>query len=78
MRPADTSESAHRVHVDALRRLTLEERADAAIELSHLVFELAADGIQRRNPDLDENGRQYELIRLLHGRNLADAVFHRM
>jgi hypothetical protein len=44
----------HRIYIEALRRMTSEERLDKAFELSEFSRQLFVHGLRRRFPDLPE------------------------
>jgi hypothetical protein len=44
----------HRIYIEALRRMTSEERLEKAFELSEFSRQLFLHGLRRRFPDLPE------------------------
>ena len=71
--PADTDEAAHRVQVDAWRRMGAERRVALAAELSEATRSVAAAGVRRRHPDYTEAEVRLAVIRL----TLGDELFHK-
>lgn len=71
VQPRDTSDEAREVQIAAYRAMTPARRVEIALQLSDDVRELSRSGIQRRHPELDERGVQYEFLRILYGSELA-------
>ena len=62
----------HRIYIEALRRMTPEERLQKAFELSEFARDLFLQGLRRRFPDLPEESliRIYrERLEKCHNRN---------
>ncbi|MGH7281980.1 MAG: hypothetical protein ACRELY_10680, partial [Polyangiaceae bacterium] len=74
----DTSAAAHAAQVEAIRRLSPEERLRIGIDLSQATRRIALDGIRRRRPDLTEEDARYELARMLYGADLAARAWKRV
>jgi hypothetical protein len=55
----------HRQYVQALRRLSPEQRLQKAFELSAFTKALFIDGLKKRFPDLSETERHALLLRRL-------------
>lgn len=71
---ADTAPEARRRQLAIYRSMSPEQRVEIAFAMSEEARQLAIDGIRARKPFLDEGGVRHELLRLLHGRSLADAI----
>ena len=69
-RPADTSAEAQRVQTEALRRLTMEERARMTFELSDNLRAVTEAGIRHRHPEYSDEQVRLALIRLMLGEEL--------
>lgn len=67
----DTSEEAHRRHVEQVRAMTPAERVDAAFEWSAWAIERALLVIQQQHPDIDEQEARFILLGRLYGDELA-------
>lgn len=48
------SDESHRVYIEALRRMTPEQRLARAFDLSRFVRDLFAHGLRKAFPDLNE------------------------
>lgn len=70
----DTSNEAHQIQLEGLRRMTPQQRIAKTCELSHRVRKMAFDAIRRRYPDYSEEEVRLAFIELTYGRELADAV----
>lgn len=70
-RPRDTTEDAHRVQIEVLRRLGPVRRVELALEMSDESRRASLDGIRRRHPEYTDEEARHALFRLLHG----DATF---
>ncbi len=75
MATTDTHDEARRAQVEAHRSMSGAERVALVFEMSEFARELTRTGIRMRHPDWDEQQVADELIRRLHGPELADAVF---
>lgn len=64
---SDTSPEAEAIQQEIFRRMTTEERLRMALEMSESLRNVALAGLRSRRPDLDENGLQRELMRLMYG-----------
>lgn len=73
----DTSDAAHAAQIEAIRRLSPEERLRIGIDLSQATRRIALDGIRRRRPDISEDDARYELARMLYGADLAARAWKR-
>jgi hypothetical protein len=76
-RPRDTSDLAHARQRDALREMSPTARVALAAALSDEVRALAAAGIRARRPGDSEEQVAAALMRIVLGRDLADAA-HRV
>ena len=47
-------DESHRLYIDALRRMTPEQRLLKSFELSDMARQVFRDGLRKRYPDLDE------------------------
>ena len=62
----------HRIYIEALRRMTSEERLEKAFELSEFSRRLFVHGLRRRFPDLPEKALMkiyLERLDKCHNRN---------
>jgi hypothetical protein len=76
MRSLDTSPLVRALQIKAYRKLSGNEKADLALEISEGVRAVAIEGIKARHPDLDPRGIQREWFRLVHGDTLTSKVFN--
>jgi hypothetical protein len=67
----DTEPDIRRRQLDIYRSMSPAQRVEAAVDLSEDVRRIAIDGIRMRNPELDDARVHQELLRLLHGDELA-------
>ena len=74
VRPVDTSLEAWQVHVDALRRMSGEERVAKALDLSDTARRISEAGLRHRHPDWSDERIRDALLDLLLGKELAGAV----
>lgn len=70
--PPDTDEAAHRVQVDAWRRLGAAKRVALAAEMSEATRSVAAAGVRHRHPHYTDAEVRLAVIRL----TLGDELFH--
>ncbi len=70
----DTHDEAHRAQIEAHRSLSDAERFALVFEMSEFARELTRSGIRLRHPDWADELVEDELIRRLHGDELAAAV----
>jgi hypothetical protein len=75
VRSRDTSPEAHRVQIEAYRRMTPSRKVEVAVELSEAVMTMAADGIRSRHPDYDDEAVAWAVRRLRLG---DDRLFARV
>jgi hypothetical protein len=75
VRSPDTSPEAHRLQIEAYRRMGPARRAELAVQMSEEAWELAADGIRMRHPDYDPQDVARALWRLRLGDELFRSVF---
>lgn len=75
MRSADTSPEAHRLQIEAYRRMTPARKVELVVQMSEEVWDLAADGIRMRHPDYDPQQVSRALWRLRLGDELFRLVF---
>ena len=71
-KPADMSPETYRKYIEALRRLTPEQRLIKAFELTEMVKGLFRQGLRKRFPDLsdDDFEKLYrQRLDLCHNRN---------
>ncbi len=71
---SDTSTSAAAAQRAVFERMGPEGRLEAAIEMSEEMRAGLEAGIRARNPDFGEAAVRHELLRLLYGEKLANAV----
>lgn len=71
----DTSEEAHAIQIDVLRRLGPARRGSLAASMSEDMHEMVRARIARENPHLDERGQVRALVALLYGECLAAKAF---
>ena len=67
MRPYDTTEAAHEVHLRAYRKAGPARRAEIAAELSEVIRELSRAGVRMRHPELSEEDVTREVCRIFYG-----------
>jgi len=65
--PSDTSPKAAAHLAEIFRRMTPEQRLQAAFEASEFVRELALTGIRARHPEFSEKQVRREWLRLAYG-----------
>ena len=71
---ADTAPEARRRQLAVYRSMSPERKVEIALAMSEEARQLSMDGIRARKPHLDDEGVRRELLRLLHGRSLADLI----
>jgi hypothetical protein len=74
MSVADTAPDARRRQLAVYRSMSPALKVEIAFAMSEEVRQLSIDGIRARKPHLDDDGVRCELLRLLHGRSVADAI----
>jgi hypothetical protein len=65
--PFDTSPEAAAVQQDIFRRMTTEKRLQLALEMSESLRNIALAGLRSRRPELDADGLNRELMRIMYG-----------
>jgi hypothetical protein len=75
---SDTSPSAAAAQRAVFERMGPEGRLQAAIEMSEEMRAGLEAGIRARHPDFGEDAVRHELLRLLYGERLANAVRRRI
>jgi hypothetical protein len=70
----DTSDEAHRRHVENVRAMSPAERVAAAFNLSAWAMERALTVIREQYPSIDEQEARLILLGRLYGNELADRV----
>ena len=73
--PADTTADAHELQIAAYRRMGGCGRTEAMFRLNALARELVRAGIRRRHPEYDEEQVRTAIVALVHGADVARAVF---
>ena len=73
-RPGDTSAAAHARYLEALRRLTPEERLAAAAAMSEDVRRLVEAGVRSRHPEYGPDEVTAAVAGILLGPDLAASV----
>lgn len=71
---ADTAPEARRRQLAIYRSMSPERKVEIALAMSEEARQLSIDGIRARKPHLDDEGVRRELLRLLHGRCLAELI----
>ncbi|CAN5218518.1 hypothetical protein BH09MYX1_BH09MYX1_09580 [soil metagenome] len=71
----DTTAQAHRIQIEALRRLGPEGRIAQAIRMSVAAREMAKSGIKKRHPEYTDDDLVRALVWLLHGEPLARTIW---
>ena len=71
---ADTAPEARRRQLAIYRAMPPEQKVEIAFAMSEEARQLSIDGIRARKPHLDDEGVRRELLRLLHGRSMADVI----
>ena len=77
MRARDTTAAARRAQVEALRRLDGPTRLSLALQMSDDSREVTLAGIRHRHTDWSKAEIHAELLRLMLGRELSEAVLRR-
>jgi hypothetical protein len=75
MRPADTSEEAWRVQIEAYQRMSPAARLRVGLELTETSRRLLVAGIERRHPDYDPEQVRWAFLRLWLGPELFAAAY---
>lgn len=70
----DTSEAAHRRHIENIRAMSPAQRLAAAADVSQRALAQALWVIRRRHPAIDEREARLILLGRLYGQALADRV----
>jgi hypothetical protein len=73
--PTDTDEEAHRVQMEAYRRMGARGRLTLAFCLTAMARQNSLAGIRRRHPEYDEAQLRRAYGRLVLGDELARAVW---
>lgn len=73
--PADTSIEAHRVQIEAYRRLGPDGRVALMAQMCDDERELCREGIRARHPEYTPEQIRRALLRLLHGDELTRLLF---
>lgn len=73
-RPRDTSQDAHRMQIEALRRLGPARRVEMALRMSDDARAVTMDGIRGRHPEYDEAMVRQAFFRALYG----DAAYRKI
>ncbi len=74
-RVSDTTADAHRVQVEAFRRMGGEGRWAATFRLIELTRNTAMAGIRSRHPDYDEERARLAFARIVLGADLVQRVW---
>lgn len=77
MKRADTTDAARRLQVESLQRLDGPTRLAMALQMSDDSREITLAGIRYRHPDWKAAETHAELLRLMLGRERAEAVLQR-
>jgi hypothetical protein len=70
----DTTATARHAQLSVFRELGPIGRLEASFEMSEEMRSVLADGVRARHPEYDEAAVAHELLRLLYGPSLAEAV----
>lgn len=70
----DTASEPRRRQIEAYRAMNPARRVEIALALSEELRSIAIDGIKGRNPAFHDRQVRAELLRILHGANLADKL----
>ena len=76
-RARDTTTAAHREQVETLQRLDGPTRLRMALEMSDDSREVTLSGVRHRHPDWTADEVHAELLRLILGKDLSEAVLRR-
>ena len=76
--PSDTSAEVERRLIEALRRLSPEERAERLGSLCRAADELAIAGMELREGPLEPHTRRVRLARLRYGSTIVDAALEKL
>jgi hypothetical protein len=63
-----------RRQLDIYRAMGPQRRVEQALALSEEMRAVAVEGIKRRNPSFDDEEVRVELLRILHGTDLAEKL----
>jgi hypothetical protein len=72
--PADTDPEAHRVQMEAYRRMGGRGRSEVMFRLNAMARGITSAGIRARHPEYDDEQVRLALFRLV----LGDALFRRL
>ena len=70
----DTSVEATEVQRQIWRKMSPTERTALAFEMSENARSIAASGIRKRHPEWSRDEVRLELIRLMHGESVYQAI----
>ena len=73
--PLDTSLDAHRIQVEAYRRMGGTGRAAVMFRLNELARKMAIAGIRSRHPDYDDERLRLAFARLVLGDEVVQRVW---
>lgn len=75
MRPKDTSEDAHQIQLNLIRKMTGSQRIDLMVKMCAQMKEVTKSGIRSRHPEYDEDQVHLAYARLVLGKELFEEVF---
>jgi len=73
--PFDTAPEIWRLEIEALRKLTPEQRSQLWVDFQASIESMERDAIHRAHPDLNHDETVAMLIKRRHGADLAALVF---
>ena len=73
--PFDTAPEILRLEIEALRKLTPEQRSQLWVDFQASIESMERDALHRAHPNLDQEETVAMLIKRRHGADLAALVF---
>jgi hypothetical protein len=73
--PCDTAPEIWRLEIEALRKLTPEQRSQLWVDFQASIESMERDALHRAHPNLDQEETAAMLIKRRHGADLAALVF---
>jgi hypothetical protein len=71
---ADTAPEVRRRQLEVYRGMSPARRVELALALSEEIRRVALGGIKQRDPSLGDEQVRAEWLRMLHGRDIAEAL----
>lgn len=73
--PADTSPEAHEVQLEAIRKLSIAQRAEILFAMNQRMLDALEGGIRMRHPDYTDDQVRLARIRMQLGDKLFGEVY---